>query len=104
MAKTRILGENALQKIRRMYHEEPDGSTTIQTIQDVSDIVELTKAEAKELDGTRMDEFRNLIGRIPMPIYFALKKGTESQEEWDMRCVKWLQEHPDFMSRHGRFV
>lgn len=104
MARTRRLGETPEQKIRRLWHEEADGSLTIQTKQDVTDLVELTKEEQKESDGQKYNDFRTLVARIPTATYYRIIAGATCEEERDMRIVAWLNDDANkaFRSKLGR--
>lgn len=97
MSVSRRFNETPEQAIRRITHEHADGDGVLETIQDVTDVVENNKANFKERHGERFNDFSTHVARIPTGIYYDLvRKGIidEKNDPEGKRLKKWLND-PD---------
>ena len=75
MIDTRILSRNKGAGITQLWHEHTDGSVTIETKQDITDIIENNKATYNNVDGkANWKGEMHKVGSIPMSIYHDLQK------------------------------
>lgn len=103
MSEPLILNRNEDLGITRLFHFDDDTETfTIETVQDVSNLIELNRAEFDE--HTSLDRFgdMNRVASIPMNVYFDLKNKGITDDTKAMK--RWLND-PDnrfFRTRPGR--
>ncbi len=103
----RLFNETPEQFIRRIQHEHADGECAIETVQDITETVEMNKYNYKERSGTRWNHFQNHVASIPTSIYYKLVREGIIDEKNDPdgeRLKKWLND-PDnrvFRTRDGR--
>lgn len=89
----RLFG-NPVAKIKRYFRGHHDGSYTVRTEQDVTDLVEANKALFNLHDGVRFND-RDMgatVARIPLHIYFELERLGIAQD--DDAFGRWLDD-PD---------
>lgn len=102
----RAFNETPEQYIKRIYHGHGD-EHAIETIQDVTEIVEDAKYNYKERQGERWKDLMTHVAQIPTSIYYDLvRKGIidEKNDPEMERLKKWLND-PDnrvFRTRPGR--
>lgn len=107
MSRSRAFNETPEQAIRRIHHEHADDSFTVQTVQDVSEVVKNNKMNFDERHGERFNEFATHVARIPTGIYYDLMRRGIIDEKNDpegVRLKAWLND-PDnkaWRSRPGR--
>jgi hypothetical protein len=98
-----LISQNDLIGQKQFWHEDEDGNVTIQTSQDVSDVI-----EANRLQFNQVDERANWkgdlhkIGSIPMSIYYDLKRRGILDDQAALK--RWLND-PDnrlFRTRPGQ--
>jgi hypothetical protein len=103
----RLLNETPEQAIRRVFHEHAENEFAIETVQDVTQIVEENRENYKLRGGERWKYFQNHVAQIPTSIYYDLiRRGIiDEKEDPEMkRLMKWLDD-PDnqaFRTRPGR--
>ena len=99
---SRILSKNAEAGITQLWHEHDDGSVTIETKQDLTDVTEDNKRTFNQIDeraGWAGDMHR--VASIPMSIYYELQRKGIINDPTAMK--KWLND-PDnrvFRTRPG---
>ena len=103
MIDTRILSQNKDAGITQFWHEHTDGSVTIETKQDITDIIESNKATYNNVDGRanwKGDIHR--IGSVPLSIYYELKRLGILDDQ--ARIKKWLNDSSNqvFRTRPGK--
>lgn len=97
----RRLGDTPGQRIRRLWHESSD-DVVVETKQDVSDIVAISKEQYKENHGAKFSDFQTMVARIPMGIAMELqRRGILDNEE---RFKAWLNDSDNrvFRTHPGR--
>lgn len=90
---TRIFSNEAETGILRLYHYDPvTDEATIETVQDVTDLIEWNRAEHDEY--TSLDRYGDLrrVASIPMSLYFQLKAKGIADDPAAMK--RWLND-PD---------
>jgi hypothetical protein len=87
----RILGDSPEQRIRRLWHDTPDGGAVIETKQDVSDVVAINKRDYNDSDG-KFNDFQTMVASIPSGVFFDLQKQGIVDDE--KRFKAWLND-PD---------
>lgn len=99
---TRVFDVDELAGRTRLFHyDHSDESFTIETKQDVTDLVEANKAISNEIgSGWKGDLHR--VASIPMNLYFELKAKGVFDDQKSIR--KWLNERDNqvFRTRPGR--
>lgn len=108
-------GEHALHGVRKVWHgassmEEHD-EFTVETVQDVSDILAVAAEQYKETDGRRFKvdgAVGQHVGLVPQTIFSQLQKQARRdcptggyEERLTVLVSQWLDEHPDFKTFHG---
>jgi hypothetical protein len=102
----RLLNETPEQAIRRIHHAHAD-EYAIETVQDVTEIVEENKMAYNARGGERWKHFVNHVAQIPTSIYYDLKrKGIiDDKRDPEMKALRrWLND-PDnraWRTRPGR--
>lgn len=89
----RIFDTNPDEGVIRFFHYDNDtDEVTIETVQDVSPIIQANRAEFDA--HTSLDRFGDLkrVASIPMPLYFQLKAEGKTEDQDFMR--RWLND-PD---------
>jgi len=80
---------------RRLLHVREDGSFTIESQYDVTDIVERNKELAKDLDGQRFKgDGMHWIGAMPMWLREELRQKNMLPEQDQVAFSRWLND-PD---------
>ena len=97
------ISQNDLIGQKQFWHEDEDGNVTIQTSQDVSDVIEANKLQFNQVD-ERANWKGDLhkIGSIPMSIYYDLKRRGILDDQAALK--RWLND-PDnrlFRTRPGQ--
>jgi len=97
------VSENQLIGQKQYWHEDDDGNVTIQTSQDVSDVIEENKRQFNQVDerANWSGEWHK-VGSIPMSIFFDLKRRGILDDQVAMK--KWMND-PDnrlFRTRPGK--
>lgn len=103
MIDTKILSQNKDAGITQLWHEHTDGSVTIETKQDITDIIENNKATYNNVDGrANWKGEMHKVGSIPMSIYHELQKQGILQDP--KRLKKWLNDPSNqvFRTRPGK--
>lgn len=105
---TRFFDEDAEAGIREYFHFDPvTGGGAIETVQDLTDIVELAKAHYNSTDErARFDRDINHVAIIPtmMMAHELKRRPNEATYEHQRRCREWAN-NPDnkvFRTRPGR--
>ena len=103
MIDTRILSQNKEAGITQLWHEHADGSVTIETKQDITDIIESNKATYNAVDGKanwKGDIHR--IGSVPLSIYYDLQRRGILQDP--KRLKAWVNDSANqvFRTRPGQ--
>jgi len=98
-----LISENKGIGQQQIWHEDDEGNVTIQTVQDVTDIVEANKAVYNQIDeraNWKGDMHR--VGSIPMSIFYDLQRQGILQDE--KRLKAWLNDPANqvFRTRPGR--
>jgi hypothetical protein len=97
----RVLSVNPDYKKTTYFHSDAD-KITIETVQDVTDIVEHNKAKYNSVDErARWGEWAR-VAQIPLSVYFDLKKQGITEDEAAMK--RWLNS-PDnryYRTRPGK--
>ena len=75
---TLLLDTDPLTGRVRTFHALPDGRFAVSSDVDVEPILEQNK-DLAPLQGTKWKDSDNLVARIPMPIYMALRKTWREQ-------------------------
>jgi len=78
--------------IRRRWHNEPDGSVTVHTAQDVRSILGATKELNKQMHGQRAGDFGALAGKIPLGIYTDMRRRARTEHELEELVVAWMND------------
>lgn len=100
----RLLESDPVMRIRRNFHfDEIEESFHIETVQDVSQIVELNKASTAAVDeraGWKGD--MHLVARIPMNLFMELQQKGIADDDEALR--RWLNDSDNrvFRTRHGK--
>jgi hypothetical protein len=98
----RVLDVDAAAGLTEIYHYDPETEGfTIETVQDVTALVEQNKYLWNADSGERFGELTR-VASIPLPIYWALKQ--EGAIDDPKRFRAWLNnpEHRFFRTRGGR--
>lgn len=98
----RIIHENKDAGIRQFFHMNDEGDIGLQTVQDVTDIVEDNKASFNATDERAKWGEGQKIASIPMAVYYDLKNRGIIGD--DAKFKAWLNS-PDnrfFRTRPGR--
>lgn len=101
---SRLFDRDPLTGITRIFHyDDATEDSTIETISDVTDIIEDNKAYYNDVDERAgwKNEFMR-VASIPMPLYFKMKEEGIVGDQKAMK--KWLND-PDnkyFRTRPGR--
>lgn len=100
----RLLDFDPLTQISSVYHDENDGlGMGIETVQDVTDIVEMNKLLFNDVDErARYGEKLNRVASIPLGVYFDLERRGITKDP--VAFKKWMDD-PDnraFRTRPGR--
>lgn len=107
----RLFDYDPVTKTKQLFHwNESDESGYIETLQDVTDIVEANKGIFNLYDertGWKGDQ--HLVGRIPLPLYFQLKQEGAIDPNGDCadpRLLKWLgnSENKAWRTRPGKLI
>lgn len=101
---TTIFDQDFLAGTTKLWHEEPDGTVHIETVQDIEPLLQ-ANAELRKDRGA--DRFRigdgshqNLVGRIPLWLLFVLRKrGIEGPA-----LIEWLEKHPKYKTTSARLA
>jgi hypothetical protein len=89
---TRDFDSDPVFGIRRLFHYDADSRTfTIETQQDVQDIVEWNRAEYNEYTSPKFGTMRK-VASIPLPLYYELKRRGIIDDEAALK--RWLND-PD---------
>lgn len=100
---TRLFDDDPLTGTREIFHGDEDGNVTIETQQDITDIVELNKALMN--DPVQWGEGAR-VAQLPMSIYFDLKrKGIIDEDDpKGTRLRRWLNDRDNqvFRTRPGK--
>lgn len=103
MSEKRFFSKDDEQGITRYFHyDDETGQATIQTQQDVTDVIEENKQEFAQVDErARWGEW-NKVASIPMSIYFQLKAEGKLDDQAYMK--RWLNdpENRYFRTRSGQ--
>ncbi len=104
MIHKRLFSENKDQGIKRYWHENPEtGDVTIQTQQDVTDVIEANKAIYNAVDekATWKGEW-HLVASIPEALYYKMKAEGKIDDQEYMK--RWLNssENQFFRTRPGK--
>jgi hypothetical protein len=98
-----LFDEDPIAGVRRIFHPSADGETfTIETQQDVSDLIDLNKAKFNQFDErTPWRGDLHQVGSIPMSLYFDLKKKGILDDQKALR--KWWNDRDNaaFRTRPG---
>lgn len=98
----KIFDVNADLGIKRIWHyNDENDEATIQTQQDVTDIIEENKQEFNQVDErARWGEFSR-VASIPLSLYYELKKEGKLEDQAYMK--RWLNdpENRHFRTRPG---
>lgn len=89
MTDTRWFSRDPLLKTTNMFHGEEDGSFTITTEQDVTDIIEVNEYRRLNTEYKRKAEWRQ-VASIPMNVYAKLQQDGIVDDE--PRFRKWLDD------------
>jgi len=103
MSDTRIISHNADAKITQYWHEHEDGSVTLETIQDVTDIAEANKQVFNQFDErSNWKGDMHKVASIPMSVYYDLKRKGILDDPAAMK--RWLNssENQVFRTRPGK--
>lgn len=97
------ISENASIGQKQYWHEDDEGNVTIQTTQDVTDIIEANKAAYNQVDeraNWKGDMHR--VGSVPMSVYYDLKRRGILDDQAALK--RWLNdpENQVFRTRPGR--
>ena len=98
----RLISENLETGTRQYWHEHDDGSVTVQTTQQVDDVIDANRGSFNQVDeraGWKGDMHR--VASIPMSVYYHLK--AQGIIDDPVALKKWLND-PDnrfFRTRPG---
>jgi hypothetical protein len=98
-----LISENQGIGQKQYWHEDDDGNVTIQTVQDVTAVVEANKAAFNQVDEkANWKGDLHKVGSIPMSIYFDLQRRGILHDE--KRLKVWLNdpENRVFRTRPGK--
>ena len=104
MIHKRLFNENKDQGIKRYWHEDSEtGDVTIQTQQDVTDVIEANKAiyNAQDEKANWKGEW-HLVASIPEAVYYKMKAEGKIDDQEYMK--RWLNdsENQFFRTRPGK--
>jgi len=91
-ARTRVFSTNRIARRKTLWHDHTDGSYTIETMQDVSPIMEVATGRMNLHDGIHFKEDWAHVATVPVEILLDLYKQGIRQDEAAYR--RWL-DHPD---------
>lgn len=102
MGNKKVLSHDPLSGITRYWHDNEDGTYTVETDQDMSAIIEQNKKLSNETDKhTKYGEWSR-VASIPLSVYYDLKAKGIVDDPKAMK--KWLND-PDnkyFRTREGK--
>lgn len=91
----RIFSHDPEQGITKYWHVNGNGEYTVETVQDVSKIVEANKRQSNNIDGKWGDVTK--VASIPLSVYYDLKRRGIVDDPVAMR--KWLNDPDNFAFR-----
>lgn len=95
----RIFSQDPTTGITKYWHVSDKGEYVIETVQDVSKIADLNRAEYNESPSKWGDV--NKVASIPLPVYYDLKRRGIADDPKALR--KWLNDRDNqvFRTRAG---
>lgn len=103
----RLLNETPEQGIKRIFHEHAENEFAIETVQDVTEIVDENKENYNQRGGERWKFLMNHVAQIPTSIYYDLvRRGiVDDKNDPEMtRLKRWLNDSDQraFRTRPGK--
>ena len=102
MGNKKVLSHDQLSGITRYWHDNQDGTYTVETDQDMSAIIEQNKKLANQTDKHSKYGEWSRVASIPLSVYYDLKAKGIVDDPKAMK--KWLND-PDnkyFRTREGK--
>lgn len=87
------LDYDPITKTKTIFHELDDEKYAIETVADVTDLIEANKAKYNDVDErARFGEKAWVVASLPMHVYFDLLKRGIIDKNDDTKLMKWLDD------------
>lgn len=100
----RLLDHDPLTGVTEYYHYHEDGGFSIESRQEITELVEINKFLANETTGTRHAGLTK-VASIPMVVYLDLKQRQMLPDQDEKAFSKWLNDSDNrvFRTRLGKY-